>query len=323
MLVHGSGTAGDTVKVYDGTSVVGTAAVSVNGFWSLTTSPLGAGTHSLSAKQTDPSGTVGTASPTDQLTVSLGSPNSITFYGNSSPDSFTGGAGNDTFVFSAANLNPDDWVNGGGGTDTLLMTSAGAVWVNGVRGVEVYQLASGASNTLTLSNLNFNGVPGATIQVNGGANGNTIDASSVTGTNDLVFVGGAGDDIIQPSTTATMTGGAGNNQFTFADIGTRTITDFGASAGNELVLRNSGFNLGVDNGLGTATPQHLDASVFVADAGGVFTTPGQRFAYDPTSGTLYYDANGSGTPFSKSAVVTLTDHATLSAGNLGNLYFRT
>ncbi len=117
-----------------------------------------------------------------------------------------------------------------------------------------------------------------------------------------------------------MTGGGGANRFTFADIGINGITDFGASASNEIVLRKSGFNLGVDQTLATGTPQHLAASVFVANSTGAFTTTSQRFAYNTTTGVLSYAADGSGSS-SKAAVVTLTDHAGLSAGSTGNLFF--
>lgn len=87
------------------------------------------------------------------------------------------------------------------------------------------------------------------------------------------------------------------------------------------MFRDSSFNLGVDEGLGTAAPQHLAASVFVANKGGNFTSKKQRFADDTTTDTLYYDADGSGTKYGKSVVASLTDHAALSAGGSGNLFF--
>jgi len=320
MTLSGLGVVGDTVKVSDGTTLLGSVTVSATGNWSLTTPALAIGNHALSEMETDSSGNVSPPSTALELSVTSGTPNAVTFYGTSSPIDFTGGAGNDTFIFSTADLTNMDTIKGGGSKDTLLMTSPGWVKVQGVRGVGTYKLASGGANTLYLGDENFIGMTGATIEVDGAADGNIVNASAVTGANNLVFVGGAGDDIIVPGTVATMTGGAGNNQFTFADIGTRTITDFAASAGNELVVRNSGFNLGVDQGLGTDTPKHLDASLFVANGGGTFTKTTQRFAYDTTAGALYYSANGSGS--TKSAVVTLSDHATLTAGTLGNLYFK-
>ncbi len=60
--LSGTAEAGATVKVYDGTTLVGTAVADSSGNWSLTTSNLGSGAHSLSATATDPAGNTGVAS---------------------------------------------------------------------------------------------------------------------------------------------------------------------------------------------------------------------------------------------------------------------
>jgi len=259
-----------------------------------------------------------------KITVSGGSAgNSIDASGLSATDlvALNGGAGNDTFVFSATSLVAGDVVAGGAGSDTLMLTSSGNIAANGVRAVETYQLASTGANTLALANANFVNVTGGVIQVMGGSAGNTVDASAVTGASKLVFIGGAGDDIVDVGAASTMTGGGGNNQFVFSHVGLNTITDFAASAGNAIVLRDSGFNLGADEGLGTATLQHLDSSVFVANSTGTFTLPSQRFAYNTTTGNLRYDADGSGPLAATGFIATLSDHASLSAGASGNLFF--
>src|SRR5262249_10320650 len=54
--IDGKGTAGDTITLYDGTTVVGTGPVSGDGTWAITTDVLPVGTHSLSATQTDSAG---------------------------------------------------------------------------------------------------------------------------------------------------------------------------------------------------------------------------------------------------------------------------
>ena len=60
--LSGTAEAGATVKVYDGSTLVGTATANSSGNWSLTTSNLGAGAHSLTATATDPAGNTGVAS---------------------------------------------------------------------------------------------------------------------------------------------------------------------------------------------------------------------------------------------------------------------
>ncbi len=89
--------------------------------------------------------------------------------GGAGADNFTGGAGNDIFKFSAANLAATDIVRGGLGSDELVMTTAGTVRAGLVNGVESYLLANGGRNSLTLANANFaGGVTGASITVFGG-----------------------------------------------------------------------------------------------------------------------------------------------------------
>ena len=133
--------------------------------------------------------------------------NRVIMVGGAGKDMFTGGAGSDIFMFTAATLAATDTVVGGGGNDYLDMTTAGTVAAGGVSGVEVYELANGAANSLSLVNANFTGVTGASITVYGGTAGNTVNASALTAPNRVVMVGGAGKDV--------FTGGAGNDVFEF------------------------------------------------------------------------------------------------------------
>jgi large repetitive protein len=69
VTVSGSGVAGDTVTLYEGTTVLGAAVVGPGGSWALTVA-LGLGKHTFTAKQTDPvSGFTGSASSSASTTV--------------------------------------------------------------------------------------------------------------------------------------------------------------------------------------------------------------------------------------------------------------
>ncbi len=232
--VAGKGEAGDTVTLYDGAAAIGTAVVAAGGTWSITTaSPLAVGAHSLSAHEVDVAANTSPSSPAQSLTVKNATPNAVIFVGTAGTDTFTGGAGNDIFEFSAATLANADTVKGGGGSDELLMTTAGTVLAGGVSGVGIYELGNGGADSLTLANANFTGVAGASITVYGGNAGNTVDASGLTGANRVIFVGTAGTD--------TFTGGAGNDIFEFSAANlANTDTVKGGGGTNELLMTTAG-----------------------------------------------------------------------------------
>ncbi len=201
------------------------------------------------------------------------------------------------------------------------MTTAGTVLAGGVSGVEIYELANGAANSLTLANANFTGVAGSAITVNGGNGGNTVSAAGVAapdrivvhaGTGADLLTGGPGNDVFYAGGDTTMTGGAGANEFAFSAAGANTVADFAASPTNQIAFSNAGFALG--QGGAASTPKPLPSGLFVADGTGAFTAATQRFAYDTSTGGLYYSA--SGTTAAEHLVATLSGHPTLAASQL-------
>jgi len=68
-VISGAAAAGDTVTLYDGTRSVGTATVGANGVWSVETSDLANGVHTLTAKVTDVAGNVSVASSPLAITI--------------------------------------------------------------------------------------------------------------------------------------------------------------------------------------------------------------------------------------------------------------
>ncbi len=235
----------------------------------------------------------------------------------SGKDNFTGGAGNDAFYFSAANLANTDLVKGGAGTNYLEITSAGAVNAGGVSGVEVYQLGNGGVDSLTLGNANFAGVTGSSILVYGGNDGNTFSAAGVADT--AVLDGGTGADTLIAGQHTTMTGGAGVNVFWFTTPGStaapagNTITGF-TQASDKIALGNAGFGLGLTGA--SSTPHALPSTLFTANAADSFGNATERFANDTANGGLYYDAHGNTAGSSRELVATLTNQPTLSASDV-------
>ena len=69
LTLTGTAEAGTTVKVYDGATLLGSTLASGSGAWSYTTAPLGNGTHSLTATDTDALGNTSTASSTLSVTI--------------------------------------------------------------------------------------------------------------------------------------------------------------------------------------------------------------------------------------------------------------
>jgi Ca2+-binding RTX toxin-like protein len=245
--------------------------------------------------------------------------NEVVLIGGAGTDKLTGGSGNDIFEFSAANLAATDTVVGGGGSDTLSMTTAGTINAGGISGVGTFRLASTAANTLTLTNANFTGVTGGKITVVGGSGGNTVNAAAVTGSDEVVLVGGAGNDVLTAEQHATMTGGGGADTFMFLTPGTpaapdtNVITDF-THGTDKIDFSDAGFSLGLSGA--SSTPQALLPTLFTSNSTGSFTSAAERFAYDTSTGALFYNAHGNTPGSSSQLVATLTGHPVLAATDL-------
>jgi Ca2+-binding RTX toxin-like protein len=82
------------------------------------------------------------------------------------------------------------------------------------------------------------------------------------------------------------------------------------------VFSDAGFNLGLDEGKGTATPQKLAASVFSTRTNGTMATKADRFAYNAGTGALFYDPDGSGTRSAATQVASLLHDPHISVADL-------
>lgn len=90
VVAAGTAEASSTIKVYDGTTQVGTATTNASGAWMVTTTALAAGTHALTAKATDAAGNVSAASQPFDPVVGSGSTPPPTTGGGSTGSGSTG-----------------------------------------------------------------------------------------------------------------------------------------------------------------------------------------------------------------------------------------
>ncbi|WIW46990.1 Ig-like domain-containing protein [Bradyrhizobium sp. 62B] len=72
VVLSGAAEANSAIKVFDGTTQVGTATTNSSGAWSVTTSALSAGSHALTAKATDVAGNVSAASTAVDAVIGSG-----------------------------------------------------------------------------------------------------------------------------------------------------------------------------------------------------------------------------------------------------------
>jgi Ca2+-binding RTX toxin-like protein len=151
--------------------------------------------------------------------------------GSGGNDTAIGGAGNDFFNVDNS-LTAFDKIDGGTGTDTLLLIgdySAGLTF-HATTMVNVENLSVGAGHSYKLTTNDANVAAGQTLTVDGSALGAgdvlTFNGAAETDGN-FIINGGAGNDV--------LTGGAGNDTFNLATGGTDTAT---GGAGNDT------FNMG-------------------------------------------------------------------------------
>src|SRR6185503_9645625 len=108
ITISGAAEANSTVKVYDGTTLLGTATANGTGAWSFTTGQLTNGSHSLTATATDAAGNVSGTSGALKVTVDTAAPTAPTIT-----------------AFS-----PDTGVTGDGVTSANVVTISGAAEAN-------------------------------------------------------------------------------------------------------------------------------------------------------------------------------------------------
>ncbi len=237
-----------------------------------------------------------------------GSSSANVITGNNAANTLNGDGGNDTLNGGGGNDN----LNGGLGADSMVGGSGNDVYtVDDLLDVVIEQASGGTDRVnasvsfsllgTAIENLTLTGT--ASINGTGSSSGNTINGNtganllSGEGGNDTLN-GGAGND--------TLTGGGGADQFRFDTTpdpitNADTITDFNALQGDLIQLENAIFSA-------LTTTGTLAATAFVT--GAAFTSTSQRIRYD--SGSLFYDADGSGVAQGSTLFAVLSGNPTIT-----------
>jgi Ca2+-binding RTX toxin-like protein len=201
-------------------------------------------------------------------------------------ETLDGGLGNDFFIID----NPNDVIVDAGGVDTLVVHNM------------PWTLGAGFEN-LWINN----GETEATDTFFGNAGDNVLDASH--GGWNFIFHGAAGNDtLIGDGHNATLIGDDGNDSFTTGFATHVTMT--GAAGADSFFFDNGSFDATISDFTTGVDKIHLDAQAMTAlGTTGNFSSNDPRFyaaagamgghdaddrvVYDPASGNLWYDPDGS------------------------------
>ncbi|MBY3259867.1 hypothetical protein HFO09_09015 [Rhizobium laguerreae] len=254
------------------------------------------------------------------INVLTGGGGSDLLVGNRGGDTLLGGAGNDDLDGGAGADRLDggaeaDIMAGGAGGDTYVVDNTGdSVQENANEGrdtvetsLAAFVLSDNVENLVYTGGGNFTGTGNALNNTISGGGGS--DDLNGGGGNDVI-VGGVGNDF--------FTGGAGADQFHFnaplSTAGVDTITDFVSRSANpgvrdRIVLSNSAemFSQLQDGTLSNAA--------FAVANGGQAQDSSDRIVYDPTTGWLTYDENGSAAGGSPIHFATLQPGLTLQGAD--------
>ncbi|MGO4706313.1 FG-GAP-like repeat-containing protein [Microvirga sp. 2MCAF38] len=205
-----------------------------------------------------------------------------TITGNAAANSLYGQAGDDVLDGGAG----ADWMNGGIGNDTYYVDNAGDRVIETSTGGAADTIYSSVSLTLASYVERLYGSGAGAITLNGNSLNNVISGNA--GANRIS--GGSGNDTINGGlANDRLTGGLGSDKFVFSTALNKysnvdTITDFSVKY-DTIYLENAIFTKVGSNG--TLKSGYFWAGTKAHDSS-------DRIIYDPRSGALYYDPDGTG-----------------------------
>lgn len=221
-----------------------------------------------------------------------------TLSGTSGDDTINGLGGNDLFL--AGSTGGADIMDGGAGSDSIEFKNAAtsAVVVDYVAGTISGGSAGGTISFTSIERL----VAG---NFNDSLSGNAA-AQNLTGQGGADTLAGAGG-------VDTLWGGGGNDFFVFREMGSANadrVSDF-ASGQDELQLDDSAFS--AIGAMGNFTAG--DGRFWAAAGATSGHDAGDRVVYNTSTGSLYYDADGSGGGAAQ-LVATITGHPAVAATDI-------
>lgn|GEM_PF-2772470 len=231
--------------------------------------------------------------------------------GGNGNDTMNGGIGNDRYrvdskgdvLIDAGGIDTviarvDGWVLGDGFEHLRLGNKSGVVNGTG-NAAENRIFGNGAGNVLNGDDGNdVMGGAGGNDTLNGGRGADRLQG----GDGDDVLIGGLGPD--------SLIGGAGADSFLFQKPGDGgdVIEDFGGA--DHIVVSAAGFGHGLVAGMDLAATGH-----FVSNTSGLATAARSQFVYETDTGTLFWDADGTGSG-ARQELAVLTGHPSLTGADL-------
>lgn len=278
--------AGQTVSVYDGATLVGTAAAGVDGSWSLAGVTLVEGANNLTATVTDAAGNTGTSS-------TFAAPTMVS----------TG-----TTTASAATITSMGYIVFGSGTlDVEAGANVTGQIIVGAGGVVFVETGASASNAV---------VSGGTLYDYGNASGTTINQG---GAQHVYFGNASGTTVNQGGAQHVFFGGSAADTTVqaggYQDVWNGTVTDtilrgdqqvLSGGTSVRTVIENGGTEFVADGGTAEGTVINTGGFQYV-DAGGTATdtviTGGYQFIGGSASGTTVGGGQSEGGGVSTGATV--------------------
>jgi hypothetical protein len=246
LSLAGRSDAGTTVKVYDGTTLLGSTVASGAGAWSLATGVLTTGAHGLTATAADAAGNVSAASSVLVVTVDTNAPLSPTIDLDAASDTGTSDTDNvtsDATPRLSGTAEANATVNVYDGAALLGSTT---VSVSGSWSLTTGVLASGVHSFTATATDAAGNVSAASDVLSVTIDKSVIDLSALTAGQGFIIQGDLAGD--QAGWSVSGAGDVNGDGFDDLIVGAPKGTDGGSGAGESYVVFGSGTGFGAEVG---------------------------------------------------------------------------